>query len=210
MLFQVEPALESVVDRPDQLPHRLEEALAPASPLALGQGRSNSAPLTARTAANSLDAKPLSAITSRPGRFAGRCGSRSSIAAGASRSSIVVANAHRWGIPVGVQTKNSRSPQKNRECQAQYPYPAQPTMSDRLTAGRERPHCTGVEPTIQGQRDDLEDPMYNTSMVVLARGLLAGLVGWRDQNTVGADAYALTVELHVPAGRLQVGLVKVL
>ncbi len=67
-----------------------------------------------------------------------------------SRSSLFgFAGAHRMGIPVGVRTRNSRKPQKNRECEALYPYPAQPAMSDRFTVGRERPHSTGVESTIQ-------------------------------------------------------------
>lgn len=48
-------------------------------------------------------------------------------------------------MPVGVRTRYRRRPQKNREWEAQYPYPAQPAMSERFTVGRERPHSTGVE-----------------------------------------------------------------
>jgi hypothetical protein len=48
-------------------------------------------------------------------------------------------------MPVGVHTRYSRKPQKNREWLAQSPYPAQPARSDRFTVGRERPHSTGVE-----------------------------------------------------------------
>lgn len=44
---------------------------------------------------------------------------------------------------------NRRRPQKNRLWPARYPYPAHPAMSDRFTVGREQPHSTGVESTIQ-------------------------------------------------------------
>lgn len=113
-------------------------------------GRSNSAPLKARSASNSAEAKPLSEIISSPGRFVTLSGSRPGIAASTSRSSIFgFARAHRIGRPVGVHTRNRLRPQKNRLWLAQYPYPVHPAMSDHFTVGRERPHSTGVASTIQ-------------------------------------------------------------
>lgn len=113
-------------------------------PVVLPNG-SNCAPRKAGSASNSLEAKPLSAITSRLGRSVAKCGSRSSIADSTSRSSSFgFGSAHRMGIQVGVHTWNRRRPQKNREREAQYPYPAQPAMSVRFIGGRERPHSTGV------------------------------------------------------------------
>ena len=68
------------------------------------------------------------------------------------RSSILgLASAQATGSPAGVQIRCSRRPQKNRECEGQYPYPAQPARAERRTAGRERAHSTGVESTTQAR-----------------------------------------------------------
>jgi hypothetical protein len=48
-----------------------------------------------------------------------------------------------------VVIRYSRSPQNQREWLAQYPYFAHPAISERLTAGRDRPHSTGVESATQ-------------------------------------------------------------
>ena len=48
-------------------------------------------------------------------------------------------------VAVGVHTRCSRSPQKNRDWLAQCPYSAHPARSERLTVSRERVHSTGVE-----------------------------------------------------------------
>lgn len=55
-------------------------------------------------------------------------------------SSFGLARAHRIGIRVGVHTRYRRRPQKDLECEAQYPYPAQPARSERFTVGLDRPH----------------------------------------------------------------------
>ncbi len=72
-------------------------------------------------------------------------------------------------MPVGVHTRYRRSPRKNREWLAQYPYPAQPARSDRFTVGRERPHSTGVESMIQW--------LSNRKSVSVARSRMARLAG---------------------------------
>lgn len=141
----------------------------------LNDGRSNAASRKARSASNSLEAKPLSAITGRPGRSAARCGSRSSIADRTSRSSVLgFASAHRTDILVGVQTGNRRSPQKNPEREAQYPYPAQPAMSDRFTVGREWPYSTGVESTILGLSNQKSISTASNRIAFLTGGNAAG------------------------------------
>nr|WP_165977868.1 hypothetical protein [Nonomuraea diastatica] len=87
----------------------------------------------------------MSAISSRPGRLAAGCGSRSGIAASTSRSSAFgPANAEVIGMPAGVLTQEQPQPQEKRL----YPQAAQPARSERLTVGRERPHSTGVESVI--------------------------------------------------------------
>src|SRR3984957_3401149 len=66
------------------------------------------------------------------------------------RSSVLApARAKPTGRPCRVVTRCSRSPQNQREWEAQYPYCAQPARSERLAVSLERPHSTGVESTTQ-------------------------------------------------------------
>ncbi len=89
-------------------------------------------------------------MISSPDRSASRRGSWSQIAMSTCRSSIFgSANAQAIGSPAGVQTRCSRRPQNQRECERQKLYFAQPASSERFTVGRERAHSTGVESTIQ-------------------------------------------------------------
>lgn len=59
-----------------------------------------------------------------------------------------------WSSPMCSVIEGDQRPrdrlaclQKNRECEAQYPYPAQSASSDRFTVGRDMPLGTGVEST---------------------------------------------------------------
>lgn len=60
--------------------------------------------------------------------------------------------------------------QKNLECEAQYPYPAQPARSERLTVGLDRPHSTGVESTTQVGSDHGSVSAATTRMARLSSG----------------------------------------
>ena len=65
-----------------------------------------------------------------------------------SRSSALASfNAHPMGSPSTMQTECRLKPQKNRECEAQYPYSAHPARSERCTVWRELAHSTGIEST---------------------------------------------------------------
>ena len=68
-------------------------------------------------------------------------------------SAFAPARANATGSPCRVQSRCSRSPQNQRECEAQYPYCAHPASSERLTVSRERAHSTGVESTTQTSPD---------------------------------------------------------
>ncbi len=83
----------------------------------LNEGRSSSAPRMTRSFSNSLEAKPLSAMISSPGRSATRSSSTSNMAWSTSRSpSFGFASAHRIGIPVGVRPagKTGRATRRRR------------------------------------------------------------------------------------------------
>jgi hypothetical protein len=47
-------------------------------------------------------------------------------------------------MPSAVVTRYSFSPQYQRECEAQKPYPASPANAERFTVSRGVPHGTGV------------------------------------------------------------------
>src|SRR6478609_9837086 len=63
-------------------------------------------------------------------------------------SALAPVTAAAIGSPCRVHNMCSRSPQKYRLCEAQYPYSAKPARSERLAVSRERPHSTGVESAI--------------------------------------------------------------
>ena len=118
--FEVEPAFEGVVDRFDQLPEGLEQRLAVAGGLVFAGGPKQGGPAAGQVCFGFAAGKALVGDEDQAGRAVTSCGSTSSMAVSTSRSPILgSARAHRIGIPAGVQIRYSRSPQNQRECEAQ-------------------------------------------------------------------------------------------
>src|SRR6476660_2673794 len=148
--FEVELALVGVEHGLDGLPQRLEELLTRPRLLALaggsqqrhsccGQGRFEFTPVVV------LVRDQRRAV---PGIWKVRSASSSMPSRTWRSSALAPVTAAAIGSPCRVHNMCSRSPQKYRLCEAQYPYSAKPARSDRLAVSRDRPHSTGVESAI--------------------------------------------------------------
>ena len=122
MGFEVELAFEGVVDRFDELADRLEQRLAVAGGLVLARGPQQRDAAGGQVSFGLAAGEALVGDEDQAGPGGGQLGSTSSIAVSTSRSPIFgSASAHKIGIPAGVQIRYSRSPQNQREWEAQYP-----------------------------------------------------------------------------------------
>src|SRR5215472_3356379 len=119
--FEIELALEGVVDRLDPLPDPADGPVAGVSSRRSGRTRWSPEPLRSRSS-KSWPAKPLSPMRVSPGRSAPVRAAWASRAAATSRSPILGSARHQaTGIPPGVVIRYSFRPQYQRECAAQYP-----------------------------------------------------------------------------------------
>jgi len=121
--FEVELAFEGVVDRLDQLADRFEQRLAVARDLVFAGRPQQDGPAGSQASFGDTAGEALVGDQDQAGPGGGQLGlSTSSMAASTSRSPVFgSARAHKIGIPAGVQTRYSRSPQNQREWLAQYP-----------------------------------------------------------------------------------------
>jgi hypothetical protein len=87
------------------------------------------------------------------------------------------------GSPSVVVTRYSRNPQKNREWAAQYPYPACPARSERLTVSRDAAHGRGVESTRRTR--SCQDAVSRASSVITA----ASSPAWRRSRLPNPDCW---------------------
>ena len=119
--FEVELAFEGVVDRLDQLADRSEQRLAVARDLVFAGRPQQDGPAGSQASFGDTAGEALVGDQDQAGPGGGQLGlSTSSMAASTSRSPVFgSARAHKIGIPAGVQTRYSRSPQNQREWLAQ-------------------------------------------------------------------------------------------
>src|SRR5262245_42577800 len=168
--FEVELGFEGLVDRLNDLPQRLEELCARARRLARASGAQQREPLPGEGGFEVLAVVVLVADQHLPGT-AGR--QRRIVFQDASStcrsSALATARANPMGSPPTVAIRCSRSPQKYREWEAQYPYCAHPARSERLTVSRDRPHSTGVESTTQTSSAHSEASVASTRITTVIR-----------------------------------------
>ena len=127
-------------------------------------------PFVADMNADFRDGYAVVPISNWPGRPAVSAGSSCRMPSSTCRSSALApARAKPTGRPPRVATRCNRSPQKYRECEAQYPYCAHPARSERFTVSRDRPHSTGVESTTETSSAHSEVSAASTRITTVIR-----------------------------------------
>ena len=146
--FQVELAFEGVVDRFDDLAQRFEELRAGPSWLAVAARAQQVQPGLGQ---GSLEVAAVVVLVADQ-RLAGQQGGQLGVAEdGQQYLPLVGLGAGQRepdGSPCRVHNRCSRSPQNQREREAQYLYWAYPARSERRTVSADRPHSTCGVPEV--------------------------------------------------------------
>ena len=148
MAFQAGLGFEGLVDRFDDLPQRFEERGSATSGLTLAGGARLCYPGPGEGGFEVAAVVVLVADQDLPGAAGDQAGLGFE---DAQQHLPLIGLGSGQGEHDGQAARRGDqvqpSPQKNRECEAQYPYGAQPARSGRLTVSRDRPHSTGGEST---------------------------------------------------------------